>query len=112
MNKPFYEYRNAYLKFATDVYEEQGRAKVKFPKADKLLGALMEEVGELAEALLKIEESGESPENVYKEAVQVASTAYRLAVLGEADYGYKGTRCDYQGCRQPVSGGPCPLCYE
>ena len=108
----FYEYQNNFLKFTLDMHAEQKRANDKFPEAKRLLGALMEEVGELAEALLKIDESGESPENVYKEAIQVASTAYRLAVSGEPDYNYKGTKCQYAGCQQPATGGPCPLCYE
>lgn len=101
-----------FLKFVHDVDAEQQRAAAKFPKADKLLGALAEEFGELAEALLKITESGESPENVYTEAVQVAATVYRLAALGEPTYEYKGMKCVHLGCKQPVTGGPCVLCYE
>ena len=108
----FYEYGNTYFKFVTDMYDEQERATAKFPKADRLLGALVEEVGELAQALLKIQESKESPQAVYDEAVQVAATAYRLAVLGEPDYKYAGTKCHYQGCTQVTVGGPCALCYE
>ncbi len=108
----FYEYGNTFFKFTSEMYDEQKRAQNKFPNNSRLLGALMEEVGELAQALLKIKESGESPENVYKEAIQVASTAYRLAISGEPDYDYEGTRCHHLGCKQPVTGGPCPLCYE
>jgi NTP pyrophosphatase (non-canonical NTP hydrolase) len=111
----FYEYSNTFFKFASDMYDEQKRATDKFPKPNRLLGALMEEVGELAQALLKIQEAPhelEWPENVYKEAIQVAAVAYRLAVQGEPDYKYKGTKCHYLGCQQPVTGGPCPLCYE
>ena len=108
----WFEYGNNYFTFAERVYQEQNRAADKFPKADRLLGALMEEVGEAAQALLKIKESGESPQNVYDELVQVASTAYRLAVMGEPDYGYEGTKCHHMGCQQNTIGGPCPLCYE
>ena len=108
----FYDYQNNFLKFTTEMYEEKKRAEQKFPQCERLLGALVEEVGELAEALLKIKESGGSPQRVYDEAIQVASTAYRLATQGEPDYGYEGTKCHYQGCKKPAIGGPCPLCYE
>lgn len=105
-------YGNNYRTFTIKVFREQARAAKKFPDPDRLLGALMEEVGELAEALLKIKESGESPQRVYEEAVQVAATVYRLANLGEPDYGYEGTKCGHAGCEQAAIGGPCALCYE
>lgn len=98
--------------FAIHMADEYKRANDKFPKGNRLLGALMEEVGELAEALLKIDESGDDPQKVYNEAVQVASTAMRLAIQGESDYNYSGTRCHYSGCKQNCHGGPCALCYE
>jgi hypothetical protein len=94
------------------MYAEQDRAAKKFPAGKRLLGALMEEVGELAQALLKIKECGGPADHVYDEAVQVAATAYRLATLGEPTYGYEGTKCHYAGCDAPASGGPCALCYE
>ena len=103
---------NFFNKFILDVSKEQERAKEKFPKSERLLGALMEEVGELAQALLKITESGESPQNVYDEAVQVASTVFRLAKEGEPDYRYPGMKCCSSGCTAPVLGGPCALCFE
>jgi len=99
-------------KFLLEVLMENQRAREKFPKGAKLDTALMEEVGELAEALLKIEESGWPPERVYKEAVQVASAAMRIAIEGCPEHKYKGTKCGYAGCNQPTVGGPCPLCYE
>lgn len=112
MSKHWSEYGNTYYQFAEKVYAEQKRASEKFPDNKRLLGALVEEVGELAKALLKIKESGEPPKNVYDEAVQVASTAYRLAAEGEPDYGYEGTKCHHAGCFNPTQGGPCELCYE
>ena len=108
----FFEYQNTFFKFCTDMFEEQKRAQKKFPHNKHLLGALVEKVGELAEALLKIEESGESPQRVYDEAIQVASTAYRLAASGDPEYGYEGMKCQYNGCTQITTGGLCPLCYE
>lgn len=108
----YFEYQNCFKKFCADMFEEQKRATEKFPGSDRLLGALMEEVGELVRALLKIQESGESSQRVYDEAIQVASTAYRLAREGEPDYKYEGMKCHYNGCQQVVIGGPCCLCYE
>ncbi len=99
-------------KFLNDVKEEFKRASDKFPKGDKLDAALMEEVGELAQALLHIQEKGASPANVYKEAVQVATVAMRIAVQGAPEHGYAGMKCGYMGCDQVTVGGPCALCYE
>ena len=108
----FYEYSNNYFSFSKRVHAEVKRAQKKFPEPNKLLGALMEEVGEAARALLKITESNGNPQDVYDELIQVACVAYRLATEGEPDYQYKGTKCHYAGCAQPVAGGPCALCYE
>lgn len=110
--KHWSEYSNTFYQFAENVYAEQKHAAEKFPNGNNLLAALMEEVGELAEALLKIQESGESPENVYKEGVQVAATVYRLLALGEKTFEYTGVKCHFAGCGQPVTGDPCPMCYE
>jgi len=108
----WFEYGNSYFTFAERVYREQRRAADKFPAGERLLGALMEEVGEAANALLQIKEAGGDPQRVYDELVQVAATAFRLAVLGDTDYGYAGTKCHHMGCLQNTVGGPCPLCYE
>lgn len=100
------------LQFIRNWSLEVDKAQNKFPANRRLLGALMEEVGELAEALLKINESGESPQNVYDEAIDVAAVAYRIAVEGCPEYDYEGIKCSYTGCKQPAIGGPCVLCYE
>lgn len=99
-------------KFLTDVKAEYGRATAKFPENKKLDAALMEEVGELAKALLHIQEKGASAANVYEEAVQVATVAMRIAVEGSPEHGYEGMKCGYLGCAQVTVGGPCALCYE
>ena len=107
-------------KFLSDVLTELEKARKKFPKTKNIIVALMEEVGELSEALLKLTEDGELNEkelnertmNVYKEAVQVASTALRVAVEGDISMGYRGICCSYKNCKQPPIGGPCFLCYE
>lgn len=106
--------------FFTHMRSELVRARDKFPKSEKMLAAITEELGELAEALLKLTEDGQlNPTElnirlaaVYKEAVQVAATTLRLAVEGDRIMDYAGTLCSYAGCQQPVVGGPCPLCYE
>lgn len=63
--------------FASLVREEVERACGKYPDTDILvrLAALTGEVGELAEGVLK----RESPNDLYREAVQVAACAYRVA---------------------------------
>ncbi len=59
------------------------RARTKFPDNAKLLAALMEEVGELAQAMLQDKPHKE----IRKEAFQVACVAIRLAEEGDSDFG-------------------------
>ncbi len=67
------------------IAEELDRARETFPNAIHSTVALMEEVGELAKALLD-----EPWENVRKEAVQVAVMAIRVAVDGDSSLdGYR-----------------------
>lgn len=80
------------------VCEEIVRARTKFPKNDVLLAALMEEVGELANALLELRyaalrsESNRTTEirswlqAVRKEAVQVAAVAVRILEEGCSEF--------------------------
>ena len=68
--------------------EEVRRARMKHPSTAHLLAALTEEVGELAQALLD-QDSGARPvtdQEIYKEAVQVACVALRLAVEGDGEF--------------------------
>jgi NTP pyrophosphatase (non-canonical NTP hydrolase) len=67
---------------ASDVAEEVMRARAKFPSNEHLLAALMEEVGELAKALLE----GESVERIRAEAAQVACVAVRIIEEGDSDF--------------------------
>ena len=64
------------------VGEEVARARAKFPRARKLTVALMEEVGELAQAQLQ----QKPPEEIRKEAMQVAAVAVRIMTEGDADF--------------------------
>lgn len=62
------------------IHREVIRARMKHPGNAHLLGALMEEVGELAKELL------EGTDNVYGEAKQVACVAIRIMEEGDGDY--------------------------
>lgn len=65
--------------FLADVRVEIVRARTKFPGDNLTTIALMEEVGEVAKAVLD-----ETPERVRKEAVQVACMAARLVLDGDS----------------------------
>jgi NTP pyrophosphatase (non-canonical NTP hydrolase) len=65
-------------KMLNEIVEELKSARKKFPDSEASMVALVEEVGELAKALLD-----EPYENVRKEAVQVAVMAIRVAVDGD-----------------------------
>lgn len=72
-------------RFLYDVEQEIKRARSKFPGDNLTLVALMEEVGELAQAALHIHEGGYSKwDKVWSEAVQVAVMAMRMATEGDA----------------------------
>ena len=65
-----------------DLAEELVRARDKFPGNALLLAALVEEVGELARALLQ----RQGKEQVRKEALQVACVAVRIYEEGDATF--------------------------
>jgi hypothetical protein len=60
---------------------EMTNAKTKFPSNKHLTVALMEEVGELAQAQLQ----GLDKQRIVNEAIQVATTAIRIIEDGDAD---------------------------
>lgn len=66
------------LEFMGQAVREFNRARELFPENNVNLIALMEEVGELAKAMLE-----EPADNVWKEAVQVAAVAMRCAIEGD-----------------------------
>jgi len=57
-------------------------ARRKFPKNRLLLAALMEEVGELATAMLQ----GKPKDEIEREAIQVACVAVRIIEEGDATF--------------------------
>jgi NTP pyrophosphatase (non-canonical NTP hydrolase) len=69
-------------------------ARLKFPTNDVLLAALMEEVGELANALLELRYATlhnaagneDRRDHVQKEAIQVAATALRILEEGCSEF--------------------------
>jgi NTP pyrophosphatase (non-canonical NTP hydrolase) len=65
-----------------DLQAEIIRARTKFPGGRFLLAALMEEVGELAQALLQ----RKPPSEIIKESLQVACVAIRIAEEGESTF--------------------------
>lgn len=74
--------------FFTMVRLELARARAKFPGPDATLAALVEEVGEVAKAVLD-----EDEERVLAEAVQVAVMAARLVLDGDSSLtDYRGRR--------------------
>ncbi len=68
--------------FAGAVIEEANNACGKFPYPNPNLAALMEEVGELAQAMLQ----GKPQSEIYGEAVQVAAMALRCALEGDPQF--------------------------
>jgi len=64
-------------------------AMTKFPSPNLTLPALIEEVGELAQALLKHKYEKGGVVEVYAEAVQVAAMAIRIALEGSSEFPYK-----------------------
>jgi NTP pyrophosphatase (non-canonical NTP hydrolase) len=80
--------------FITEVVSEIAEAREKFPKPDHLFPALIEEVGELAQALMEVQRGGIDKRtgkpftnaDVFNEAVQVAAMAARIAAEGDPLY--------------------------
>ena len=78
--------------FAQNVVREISSAREKFPSSNLVLAALTEEVGELAQAMLKERATRGTIENrvwknnVWLEAVQVAAMAQRVAVEGDLSF--------------------------
>ena len=73
----------------TDIKAELSRAREKHPTNGDMLPAVVEEVGEVTQALMEQKREGHkgiSSEEIYKEAIQVAVTAIRLAVEGDSNF--------------------------
>lgn len=80
---------------ANDIVDEVKAARAKFPDPRLSLAALTEEVGELAQAALELERLDPNAplrvafaraHDVYREAVQVAAMAIRVATEGDPSF--------------------------
>lgn len=80
------DYRAATAFALNDLADELGRARRKFPACDHTYAALLEELGELAKALIE-HKCGHGPaRNVRAEALQVACVAIRIGTEGDLSY--------------------------
>lgn len=89
--------------FQCAMEHEYDRAVKLFPGTEDMAMALMEEVGELAQALIQQKsepQKGVTHEDIWKEAVQVAVMAARIAIQGQEGFpyhpesGYRGRNWD------------------
>lgn len=88
----------------TLVRGELDAARGKFPDSTHQLAALMEEVGELAQALMEHDRDGaQTIAMVLREAVQVASMAIRLATEGDNNFKYVFPATEEDLPRGPVT---------
>jgi hypothetical protein len=80
------------LNIIKDITDELSRAVENFPGNEDMLAALSEEVGELHKAMLEQKyepHKGVTDVDIYREAVQVAVMAIRVAVEGDASFPYE-----------------------
>lgn len=70
--------------FCIDVLKEVELARAKFPHSFCSGLALVEEVGELAQAMLKVAAGKWPKERIREEAIQVAAMALRVAIEGDS----------------------------
>ena len=89
------------LKMVTD---ELAAAREAFPGKTHMLTALVEEVGELAQAIMQHDrKEGTSVHAVLREAVQVACMAIRVAVEGDDNFLYSFPVVEEDLPRGPMS---------
>lgn len=70
-----------------EIDNELEKARTKFPMPNPTFVALVEEVGELAQALLKCKPGDmECAQRVYAEAIQCATMAIRVMEEGDRDF--------------------------
>jgi NTP pyrophosphatase (non-canonical NTP hydrolase) len=87
------------------IRDELVAAREAFPGKTHMLCATVEEVGELAQALMQHDRSeGTSVTEVLREAVQVATMAIRVAVEGDDNFLYEFPAIEDELPRGPVGG--------
>jgi len=72
------------VQFISEMLDELSRARAKFPSANHSMIALTEEVGELAQAVLKHAAGKQPRSRIWDEALQVAAMAMRVAIEDDA----------------------------
>lgn len=86
------------------VADEVAAAREAFPGKTHMLAALVEEVGEVAQAIMQHDrKQGTSVHEVLREAVQVGAMAIRLAVEGDDNFLYAFPVVEDELPRGPVS---------
>ncbi len=89
----------------TMIRDELVAARKAFPENTHKLAALMEEVGELAQAMMHHDRKlGTSAVEVLREAIQVACMAVRIAVEGDENFLYDFPVVESELPRGPVGG--------
>lgn len=87
------------------IRDEVKAARGAFPKTTHMLAALVEEVGELSQAMMEHDRAqGTSVQEVLREAVQVACMAVRIAVEGDDNFLYEFPVVEDELPRGPVGG--------
>ena len=87
------------------IRDELKAAREAFPGQTHMLCAMVEEVGELAKALMEHDrQQGTSVQEVLREAVQVAAMAIRVAVEGDDNFLYEFPVVEDELPRGPVGG--------
>ena len=87
------------------IRDELKAAREAFPGQTHMLAAMVEEVGELAQAIMQHDrQQGTSVQEVLREAVQVAAMAIRIAVEGDDNFLYEFPVVEDELPRGPVGG--------
>jgi NTP pyrophosphatase (non-canonical NTP hydrolase) len=87
------------------IRDELVAAREAFPGKTHMLCATMEEVGELAQAMMQHDRhEGTSAQEILREAVQVAAMAIRIAVEGDDNFLYEFPAVEDELPRGPVGG--------
>lgn len=88
----------------TMIRGELQAARKQFPRTTHMLAALMEEVGELAQAMMEHDVDGsQTTAQVLREAVQVATMAIRVATEGDENFVYQFPTVEEELPSGPVS---------
>ena len=90
------------------IRDELIAAREKFPDNRHQFDAMIEEVGEAAQALMEHDRQlGTSPQEILRELVQVATMAIRVATEGDADYLY-----EFPAVEEDLPSGPIGRRYD